>query len=134
VEFSVTSWSNFCDRTTRSVSLTVYGRDFLSARGRLCAKSIRPPRVSLKAILRRVETGKLDIGLGLFQSTPGVRRVPFFRFALMVIRPETGSATQRARTPWSALQGQTLISLTPKLRELADVWAGWFAYVPWGKV
>lgn len=67
---------------------------------------------ALKAVLRRVEIGKLDMGLGLFPSAPGVRRVPFFRFSLMVIRPATGAATQRAKTPWSALKGQLLISLT----------------------
>jgi LysR family carnitine catabolism transcriptional activator len=65
----------------------------------------------LTTILRRVEAGKLDMGLGIFQSVPGVRRTPFFRFALMVIRPDKDGALQRAATTWSALNGQTLISL-----------------------
>jgi LysR family transcriptional regulator, carnitine catabolism transcriptional activator len=65
----------------------------------------------LTTILRRVEAGKLDMGLGVFQSVPGVRRTPFFRFALMVIRPDKDGALQRASTTWSALNGQTLISL-----------------------
>ncbi len=65
----------------------------------------------LTTILRRVEAGKLDMGLGIFQSVPGVRRTPFFRFSLMVIRPDKDGALQRASTTWSALNGQTLISL-----------------------
>jgi len=41
-----------------------------------------------------------------------VRRVPFFRFSLMLIRPDTGAMANRTPTRWSALNGQTLISLT----------------------
>jgi LysR family transcriptional regulator, carnitine catabolism transcriptional activator len=64
-------------------------------------------------ILRMVEAGKLDIGLGIFQSVPGVRRSPFFRFSLMVIRADLDGTLRRASTKWSALNGQTLISLPP---------------------
>jgi DNA-binding transcriptional LysR family regulator len=67
---------------------------------------------SLNAIERRVEAGKLDMGLGLFNKMPDVRRVPFFRFSLMVIRADKNPAFSRVSTPWSALNGQTLISLT----------------------
>ena len=73
----------------------------------------------LTTILRRVEAGKLDMGLGIFQSVPGVRRTPFFRFALMVIRPDKDGALQRASTTWSALNGQTLISLPAVARSSA---------------
>ena len=66
-------------------------------------------------ILQRVEAGKLDIGLGIFKSVPGVRRAPFFRFSLMVIRADIKGALQRASTTWSALNGQTLISLPPSI-------------------
>jgi DNA-binding transcriptional LysR family regulator len=66
----------------------------------------------LSGILRRVQNGKLDFGLGIFKRVPGVRRVPFFRFSLMVIRPNKGGAPNRPATRWSALDGQTLISLT----------------------
>ncbi len=66
----------------------------------------------LSAIARRVEAGKLDLGLGIFKRMPGLRRVPFFRFSLMVIRPDKDAAFNRVSTPWSALDGQTLISLT----------------------
>jgi LysR family transcriptional regulator, carnitine catabolism transcriptional activator len=66
----------------------------------------------LGAIARRIEAGKLDFGLGIFKRMPGVRRVPFFRFSLMVIRPDKDAAFNRVSTRWSALNGQTLISLT----------------------
>jgi LysR family transcriptional regulator, carnitine catabolism transcriptional activator len=66
----------------------------------------------LGAIARRIEAGKLDFGLGIFKRMPGVRRVPFFRFSLMVIRPDKNAAFDRVSTRWSALNGQTLISLT----------------------
>lgn len=66
----------------------------------------------LGAILHRVQGGKLDFGLGIFERVAGVRRVPFFRFSLMVIRANRGGAPKRPATRWSALDGQTLISLT----------------------
>jgi len=64
------------------------------------------------AIAQRVEAGKLDLGLGIFEKAPNVRRVPFFRFSLMLIRPDKGAMANRTPTRWSALNGQTLISLT----------------------
>lgn len=65
-------------------------------------------------ILQRVETGKLDMGIGVFAPTPGIRRVPFFRFSLMVIRPDKDPAFRPASTTWSALKGETLICLPPR--------------------
>lgn len=64
-------------------------------------------------ILNRVQSGKLDIGLGIFKRVAGVRRIPFFRFSLMLIRPEKDGALHRSSTTWSALNGQTLLSLPP---------------------
>ena len=66
----------------------------------------------IATIMRKVEAGDLDLGLGFFKSMPGVRRTPFFRFSLMVIRPDKEGARHRASTTWSALKGQTLISLS----------------------
>jgi LysR family carnitine catabolism transcriptional activator len=63
------------------------------------------------AILQLVLAGKLDMGVGIFPRTPGIRRTPFFRSPLMVIRPEKEPAFRRASTTWSALKGETLISL-----------------------
>jgi DNA-binding transcriptional LysR family regulator len=67
----------------------------------------------LNTILRRVEAGKLDMGLGIIKKMPGVRRTPFFRFSLMVIRAHKDGAPHHASTTWSALNGQGLISLPP---------------------
>ncbi|MBV9342665.1 MAG: LysR family transcriptional regulator [Acidobacteria bacterium] len=62
-------------------------------------------------ILQRIEAGKLDMGLGVFAPTPGTRRTPFFRFSLMVIRPQKDVEFRPASTTWSALKGATLICL-----------------------
>ena len=43
----------------------------------------------LATIRQRVEAGKLDMGLGMYGRASGVLRRPFFRFTLMVIRPES---------------------------------------------
>ena len=66
----------------------------------------------LPTLIRMVETGKLDMSLGIFKAIPGVRREPFFRFSLMVARAAKDNAPPRATVPWSALDRETLISLT----------------------
>jgi DNA-binding transcriptional LysR family regulator len=66
----------------------------------------------LGAVAKRVAAGKLDLGLGVFGRMPGIRGVPFFRFSLMVVRPDKDASFNRVSTKWSALTGQTLISLT----------------------
>ncbi|HXA76890.1 MAG TPA: LysR family transcriptional regulator [Candidatus Acidoferrales bacterium] len=68
---------------------------------------------NLTTIVQRVEAGKLDMGLGIFRNTPGIRRTPFFRFSLMVIRADKEAALHRISTTWSALKGETLVSLPP---------------------
>jgi len=63
-------------------------------------------------ILEMVQAGRLDVGLGaFFKTASGVRRIPFFRFALIVIRAGNDPAFRPASTVWSALKGDTLISL-----------------------
>lgn len=63
-------------------------------------------------ILRRVEAGELDMGLGtFFGAAHGTRRTPLFRFSLMVIRAAGDGAPRRGTTAWSALRGETLVSL-----------------------
>jgi LysR family carnitine catabolism transcriptional activator len=64
-------------------------------------------------ILQKIESGNLDMGLGVFGPTPGIRRTPFFRFSLMVIRADNDAAAHRTSTTWSNLQGETMISLPP---------------------
>lgn len=67
---------------------------------------------NLRAIARRVEANKLDFAVGIFDRMPAIRRVPFFRFSLTLVRPEDGRPVRRNTTQWSALAGETLISLT----------------------
>jgi LysR family transcriptional regulator, carnitine catabolism transcriptional activator len=57
--------------------------------------------------------GTLDIGLGAFKRVAGTRRTPFFRFSLLVIRPEHEPVLQRESTTWSALKGERLITQVP---------------------
>jgi DNA-binding transcriptional LysR family regulator len=63
-------------------------------------------------VLRQVEAGKLDMGVGLFKPAAGIRRVPFFRFSLMVIRADKPGVVPRASMTWSALNGQTRVALS----------------------
>lgn len=60
---------------------------------------------------QRVAAGKLDVGLGVFGPEPGIRWSPFFRFSLIVIRPDKDPAFRPASTTWSALTGEKLICL-----------------------
>ncbi|MEO6528178.1 MAG: LysR family transcriptional regulator, partial [Gemmatimonadaceae bacterium] len=77
---------------------------------------------TLAAIAQRVEAGQLDIALGVFGKRAGIRRVPFFRFSFVVIRPSSESAAFRASTPWSALKGETLVTLptTSEVQHVVD--------------
>ena len=66
----------------------------------------------LRTVQQSVEAGALDMGLTVERS-PGVQRTPFFRFSLVVIRPDTEGAPRRASTSWSALKGERLMSVPP---------------------
>jgi DNA-binding transcriptional LysR family regulator len=66
----------------------------------------------IQTVQQRVEAGTLDMGLTVERS-PGLERIPFFRFPLMVIRPDIEGAPRRASTSWSALKGERLLSLPP---------------------
>jgi DNA-binding transcriptional LysR family regulator len=65
----------------------------------------------LTTLLQRVQAGKLDMALGTFGNAPGVRRIPFFRFSLMLIGPDKELSIRRASATWSTLNGKKLISL-----------------------
>src|ERR1700722_13323249 len=67
----------------------------------------------LPTLIQMVEAGKLDMSLGIFKAMPDVRREPFFRFSLMVARAAKDETQPRKTTSWSALDGETLISLSP---------------------
>jgi LysR family carnitine catabolism transcriptional activator len=82
-------------------------------------RALRPSlRVQLfdensSVILQMVQAGKLDMGLGVFAKTPGIRRGSFLRFPLMVMYPDKDPAFRRASTTWSTLNGEKLIMLQP---------------------
>jgi LysR family carnitine catabolism transcriptional activator len=67
----------------------------------------------LPTLIQMVEAGKLDMSLGIFKAMADVRREPFFRFSLMVARAAKDDIQPRRTTTWSALDGETLISLSP---------------------
>lgn len=70
-------------------------------------------------VLQKVRAGTLDMGLGSFKNMPGIRRTLFFRFSLMVIRPDSPTALRRTSTTWSALKEERLILPAP-MRALID--------------
>jgi LysR family carnitine catabolism transcriptional activator len=70
-------------------------------------------------VLQKVRAGTLDMGLGSFKNMPGIRRTLFFRFSLMVIRPDSPTALRRTSTTWSALKEERLIFPAP-MRALID--------------
>ena len=67
----------------------------------------------LPTLIKMIDAGKLDLSLGIFKAMPDVRREPFFRFSLMVARAAKDDVQSRKTTTWSALDGETLVSLSP---------------------
>jgi len=67
-------------------------------------------------VMQKVESGELDIGLGVFfKYLSDVRRTPLFRFSLALIRADKDPTFRPATTAWSALKGAQLISLPRSL-------------------
>jgi DNA-binding transcriptional LysR family regulator len=73
-------------------------------------------------VLQRVRAGTLDIGLGFFKRAPGLRRIPFFRFSLMVIKPDDSTVARRGSMTWSALKDERLVlqARAAPVRDLID--------------
>jgi len=67
----------------------------------------------LPTLVNMVEDGKLDLSLGIFKAMPDIRRESFFRFSLMIARAAKDGTQARRTTTWSALDGETLIALSP---------------------
>ena len=67
---------------------------------------------NLSSLAKRVEANKLDFALGIFDRILGMRRVPFFRFTLMLARPDDGRPVRSQTSAWVDVGGETLISLT----------------------
>lgn len=76
--------------------------------------TIRLLDASLDVVLKRIESGTLDIGLGSFKKIPSIRRTPLFRYSLVVIRADKNRKVSSLPTPWSALSGERLISMPPE--------------------
>ena len=66
----------------------------------------------LPTLIAMIEAGKLDMSLGIFKAMAGVHREPFFRFSLLLARASKEEIAPRRTTTWSALDGETLISLS----------------------
>ena len=73
-------------------------------------------------ILQMVQAGKLDIGLGIYPPTAGIRRTLFLRRPWVVIRPDKDAALRRSTITWSSLHGERLIFLPPRnpIQEIVD--------------
>lgn len=67
---------------------------------------------NLGALAKGIAANKLDFALGIFDRILGMRRVPFFRFSLMLARPDDGRPVRSQTSSWADLGGETLISLT----------------------
>jgi DNA-binding transcriptional LysR family regulator len=67
---------------------------------------------NLSALAKRVEANKLDFALGIFDRILGMRRVPFFRFSIMLARPEDGRPVRSQISSWADIGGESLIALT----------------------
>ena len=65
-------------------------------------------------IMHRIQEGKLDMGPGTFLKPPAnIRRIPFFRFTLMLVRADKDPGFRPATTSWSAINAPVLVSLSP---------------------
>jgi DNA-binding transcriptional LysR family regulator len=69
----------------------------------------------LSSVIAMTLSGQTDIGLGCFVApVTGVRRVPLYRFSLMLIEPAPGPQSRPGRwTPWREVKDRCLIGLPP---------------------
>jgi len=75
------------------------------------------------SVMEKVRSGALDMGMGVFfKHLPGVKRIPLFRFSLMVVRTESRHQSAPATAPWSVLKGEKIIALPSSipLQQLVD--------------
>jgi DNA-binding transcriptional LysR family regulator len=77
----------------------------------------------LSTLVAMTLSGQIDIGLGCFLApVPGVRRVPLYRFSLMLIEQARGKQQPPRWMPWSELRERCLIGLPPEnpIQQLID--------------
>lgn len=73
---------------------------------------IRVYDVGGDALTRLVKEGRLDMSIGgFFKAAPEIRRIPLFRFCLMVARSDNDPALRRNSSTWSALDGEQVLAL-----------------------
>ncbi len=109
-------------------SLSVGGAPLWAAGGIALAqviKACRPntPELRLQVFdgdsattLAKVESGELDVGFGFFfKHVPGIRRIPLFRFSLIVIRANPGRASSRRSVSWVSLKGERFVTFQPSV-------------------
>ena len=107
-------------------SISVGAPPLWAARGVAQAiKAFRPRRPELRlrvfdgdsaTTLGKVESGELDMGLGFFfKHVPGIRRIPLFRFSLMVIRANPRRASSPPTASWASLKGERFVTLQPSV-------------------
>lgn len=74
--------------------------------------SVRLTDTSMEDIARMVKAGEVDLGLGMFiKPTPGVLRVPVFRFSLMVASRHGMLSARRGKRRWADLVDKRFIGL-----------------------
>ena len=75
------------------------------------------------SISELVKSGDIDMGFGMFiKPTPGVLRIPLFRFSLVVASADDFARSHSAPWRWADLVGQKLIALPPDnpIQQLID--------------
>src|SRR6266700_1125808 len=117
------------DRTTRKVTLTEFGTKLLPAVISDYAAHIPDLKIVLhdgdrSRIVAMALSGEIDVGLGCFlRPVSGVRRIPLFRFSLMVIEPAAQPASGPPRwLRWKDIVAWRLIGLPPDnpIQQLID--------------
>lgn len=77
----------------------------------------------LSQLVSMTLSGQIDVGLGCFlEPVPGVRRVPLYRFSLMLIERAPGKQVQPQWMAWSEVRERCLIGLPPEnpIQQLID--------------
>jgi len=72
---------------------------------------IRMFDADLTTVMDKVESGAIDMGIGVFNPSSTLRRVRLFRFSFIFIRSADAAATPATSTTWSAAAAEPLVVL-----------------------
>ena len=75
------------------------------------AVRIRVFDANLTSVMEAVQSGTIDMAIGVFPATSGIRRVRLFRFSFILIRPAESAAPWGSTTWSAAATADTLIVL-----------------------